>query len=83
METKKGCGCGSKPLSTPAGRPGNSDVRDFLERRVRQASRGYRAQARTIDEIVTDTFDADRPAVSRIENIRAPGPNGTALPPLY
>ncbi|CAG0949026.1 hypothetical protein PLCT2_00066 [Planctomycetaceae bacterium] len=72
---KKGCGCGSKP---DAQRPMPQDVREFMQRRARPGRQGP-----AIDEIVAGAFDSDRPVVARIENIRAPGPNGTTLPPLY
>jgi hypothetical protein len=75
MKTKKGCGCGSKP---DAQRAMPQDVREFMERRARPGR-----QAPAIDEIVAQAFDSDRPNTSRAENIRAPGPNGTTLPPLY
>jgi hypothetical protein len=81
MQTKKGCGCGSKP---EAQRAMPQDVRGFMERRARPGlQQAYRTPTRTIDEIVTEATNTERPEVSRVENIRAPGPNGTTLPPLY
>lgn len=84
MQTKRGCGCGSKPMASAAGGSGPQDIREFLERRPRVVARhASPASPRTIDEIVAQSFDSDRPNTSKAENIRAPGPNGTALPPLY
>jgi len=90
MQNKKGCGCGSAPLTARPAMAGHEraptpqNVREFLERRVRVgATHGSPARSRTIDQIVADSFEADRSNVSRVENIRAPGPNGTTLPPLY
>ncbi len=83
MNKKPGCGCGGSASSSVQSTP--DDVRQFLDSQVRRrVAASPRKSTRAIDELVNEAAPAerDRP-VTRMGQVRAEGPDGTPLPPIF
>lgn len=84
MGNKQGCGCGGNSKSSAQAAP--SDMRQFLGRQVRTRvpTPGQRHGSGNILDAVSQAAGnvAERTSVTRLDQVRAEGPDGTILPPL-
>ena len=83
MDKKPGCGCGGSASSPATSMP--DDVQRFLQIQARRpVVISPRKSTRAIDELVNEAAPAerDRP-VTRMGQVRAEGPDGTPLPPIF
>ena len=85
MGNKQGCGCGGNAKNPAQTMP--SDVRQLIERQTRtrkpaasQAHYGGRSILDAVSEAAGNV--AEDSSGTRLDQVRAEGPDGTILPPL-